>query len=335
MANPLLSIVVPIYNSSATIEECVGSLTSQTIDDLEILLIDDGSTDDCLEKCEKLASKDNRIRVFTKENAGQGIARNYGLDLATGEYVAFVDSDDTCTKAMYETLLRKAKDAGSDIVVGGYCDLLNGAVVESHPAGLMELRSKDEIDRYMADLVSTPGHDDSAGCIAVWDSVYRRLLIEENDVRFPSERDVYSEDLVFKLRALAFSSRVSVVPNCLYEYHVSDKSYSKRVNDDVLKRINALSQVLADEFYRRLDRFDFRKRNAGRAFASLRFSLRRAPCGAGSTAFFNALVNDEKLYNCLSAYQPSNLINAAIYKLLLTRKPRLISAVFNLIALKG
>ena len=293
MANPLLSIVVPIYNSSETIEECVASLVSQTIDDLEILLIDDGSTDDSLEKCKKLASKDNRIRVFTKENAGQGIARNYGLDLATGEFIAFVDSDDTCTKAMYETLLSRARDSGSDVVVGGYYDLLNGAVVKSHPAGSMELRGKGEIDKYMADLVSIPCHDDGAGCIAVWDSVYRRLLVEENGVQFPSERDVYSEDLVFKLRALA------------------------------------------DEFDRRLYRFDFRKRNAGRAFASLRFSLRRAPCGAGRTAFFDALVNDEKLYNCLSAYQPSNLINAAIYKLLLTRKPRLISAVFNLIALKG
>ena len=236
---------------------------------------------------------------------------------------------------MYETLLRKAKDVGSDIVVGGYCDLLNGAVVESHPAGLMELRSKDEIDRYMADLVSTPGHDDSAGCIAVWDSVYRRLLIEENDVQFPSERDVYSEDLVFNLRALAFSSRVSVVPNCLYEYHISDMSYSKRVDDDVLGRINALSQILADEFEQRLGRFDFRERNAGRAFASLRFSLRRAPCGAGRMAFFDDLVNNERLYSHLSAYQPSNLINKAIYKLLLTRNSRLISVVFNLFALKG
>lgn len=335
MANPLLSIVVPVYNSSETIEECVGSLTSQTINDLEILLIDDGSTDDSLEKCEKLASKDNRIKVFPKDNAGQGIARNYGLDFATGEYIAFVDSDDTCTKAMYETLLRKAKDVGSDIVVGGYCDLLNGAVVESHPAGSMELRSKDEIDTYMADLVSTPGHDDSAGCIAVWDSVYRRFLIEENDVQFPSERDVYSEDLVFKLRAFASSSRVSIVPACLYEYHISDMSYSKRVDDDVLVRINALSQILVDEFDRRLDRFDIRKRSAGRAFTSLRFSLRRAPCGAGRMAFFDALVNDEKLYSLLSVYQPSNLINKAIYKLLLTRNSRLISAVFNLFTLKG
>ena len=146
MANPLLSIVVPIYNSSETIEECVASLVSQTIDDLEILLIDDGSTDDSLEKCKKLASKDNRIRVFTKENAGQGIARNYGLDLATGEFIAFVDSDDTCTKAMYETLLSRARDSGSDVVVGGYYDLLNGAVVKSHPAGSMELRGKGEID---------------------------------------------------------------------------------------------------------------------------------------------------------------------------------------------
>ena len=335
MADPLLSIVVPVYNSSETIEECVGSLTSQSINDLEILLIDDGSTDDSLKKCEKLASKDNRIKVFSKENAGQGVARNYGLDLATGEYIAFVDSDDTCTKAMYETLLRKAKDAGSDIVVGGYCDLLNGAVVESHPAGLMELRSKGEIDRYMADLISSPGHDDCAGCIAVWDSVYRRLLIEGNDVQFPSERDVYSEDLVFKLRAFASSSRVSFVPACLYEYHVSDMSYSKRVDDDVLGRINALNQILANEFEQRLDRFDFRKRNAGRAFASLRFSLRRAPCGDDRIAFFDALVNNEKLYGHLSAYQPSNLINKAIYKLLLTRNSRLISVVFNLFALKG
>ena len=100
---PILSVVIPCYNASSTIEECVLSVMDQSLTDLEIIVVDDGSTDDSLAICRRLAEEDERISVYTKKNAGQGIARNFGMSHATGEYIAFVDADDTCNVCLLYT----------------------------------------------------------------------------------------------------------------------------------------------------------------------------------------------------------------------------------------
>lgn len=109
---PLITVIVPVYNISDCLLRCVHSITAQTYKNLEILLVDDGSTDGSGELCDRLSGEDSRIRVFHKENGGSSSARNVGLDHASGEYIGFVDSDDYIEPDMYERLLRAIIDYG-------------------------------------------------------------------------------------------------------------------------------------------------------------------------------------------------------------------------------
>src|SRR5574344_1424030 len=110
MENPKVSIIVPIYNVEKYLDRCMESLLNQTLKDIEIIMVDDGSPDNCPKMCDEYAKRDKRVKVIHKKNGGLGYARNSGLDIATGEYVAFVDSDDYVDVNMYETLYNFAKD---------------------------------------------------------------------------------------------------------------------------------------------------------------------------------------------------------------------------------
>ena len=105
MSNPLISVIIPVYRVEKYLDECVQSVVSQTYTNLEIILVDDGSPDNCPQMCDEWAKKDKRIKVIHKKNGGASAARNAGLDIANGEYIGFVDSDDFIGKCMYETLL--------------------------------------------------------------------------------------------------------------------------------------------------------------------------------------------------------------------------------------
>lgn len=115
----MLSVIVPVYNVEKYVEKCIKSIISQTYSNLEIILVDDGSTDKSGEICDEYAKKDNRIKVIHKENQGQSIARNVGMTLATGEFIAFVDSDDSLIENMYEVLLGLIITTNADIVSCG------------------------------------------------------------------------------------------------------------------------------------------------------------------------------------------------------------------------
>ena len=112
----MISVIVPVYNVEPYLRKCLDSIVAQTYTDLEILVIDDGSTDRCGAICDSYAERDPRIRVFYTENRGLSAARNLGLDHATGEYIGFVDSDDWIEPDMYEVLLKKAVQTDADIV---------------------------------------------------------------------------------------------------------------------------------------------------------------------------------------------------------------------------
>ena len=115
----MLSVIVPVYNVEAYLPKCIESITAQTYEQLEIILIDDGSTDRCPWICDKYAEKDSRIKVIHKKNGGLGFARNSGLDIAAGEYFAFVDSDDYVDLDFYEKLYTAAKNGDYDLAQGG------------------------------------------------------------------------------------------------------------------------------------------------------------------------------------------------------------------------
>ncbi len=116
--NPKVSVIVPVYNVQAYLRECLDSLKNQTYTNLEILVVDDGSTDGCGKICDEYATQDSRFRVFHTENNGLSGARNYGLNFVSGEFVGFVDSDDKCELTMYESLVHAAIKHRADITFG-------------------------------------------------------------------------------------------------------------------------------------------------------------------------------------------------------------------------
>ena len=116
--NPLVSVIVPIYNTAEYLEECLDSLISQTLEDIEIICVEDKSSDDCLKILKEYSKKDDRIVLIENDsNQGQSISRNNGLKVAKGEYVAFLDSDDWIDRNTYEQLYKFAKDNDHDLVV--------------------------------------------------------------------------------------------------------------------------------------------------------------------------------------------------------------------------
>ena len=116
----MISVIVPIYNTEKYLKRALNSLLKQTYQDLEILLIDDGSTDSSLKICQEYAKKDHRIKVFHQENKGVSVVRNFGLSVAKGEYISFLDSDDYMEPNMLQTLYQNLIDTESDISVCHY-----------------------------------------------------------------------------------------------------------------------------------------------------------------------------------------------------------------------
>ena len=119
MLNPLISVVVPIYNVDKYLDRCVESIIKQTYTNLEIILVDDGSSDNSPQICDNWNVKDKRIKVIHKENGGLSDARNVGLSFATGEIISFIDSDDWIEHEMFEKMLNRKKKDNSDIVSCG------------------------------------------------------------------------------------------------------------------------------------------------------------------------------------------------------------------------
>ena len=117
---PKISIIVPIYNVEKYLERCIQSLLNQTLRDIEIIMVDDESPDDCPQLCDIYASQDQRIKVIHKKNEGLGYARNTGLEIASGEYIAFVDSDDYVDINMYEKLYQIAQKNNLDTVFSNF-----------------------------------------------------------------------------------------------------------------------------------------------------------------------------------------------------------------------
>lgn len=152
--NPKISIIVPMYGVEKYLDKCIKSIQSQTIHDIEIILIDDGSPDRSGEIAETFAKSDERIRVIHQKNAGLGPARNTGMYVANGEYIGFVDSDDWVENGMFERLYRVAEEHNADIVVGGHCDWRDGKAirVKKHPLAGRNVTEKSEIDEIRKNL---------------------------------------------------------------------------------------------------------------------------------------------------------------------------------------
>ena len=243
---PKYSFVIPVYNCVRYLEECVDSVLSQTVADFEILLIDDGSTDGSGALCDKLRERDDRIRVFHKKNGGAASARNLGIDRAEGQYLLFVDGDDTIAPNCLETVGPVLSD-GKSLPVFGMCfDFWKGdRIVRTDECGMAFPGSHTVIDvakdmpRFFEDNVL------SSAC----NKVFPAELLREYALRFPESMMLY-EDFAFVLRCLPHFERLYVIPKGLYHYrNQSDSSHTaQRVADlDRLRdNLAPLNQILCE-----------------------------------------------------------------------------------------
>lgn len=194
---PLLSIIVPVYKVEKYLERCVESLCSQTLRDIEIILVNDGSPDRCPELCEALARQDSRIRVVHKKNGGLSSARNAGLRVATGDYVGFVDSDDTVDLDMFEKLHRVIVRENVDFVMSDYVRVPEQGEPYLKTLDIRPGRySKDDLRREIFPQLIMGENVDYGPLLSVWHCLYRTEFLRSNDFYFDEEVR-WSEDNIF------------------------------------------------------------------------------------------------------------------------------------------
>lgn len=218
----VVSVIVPIYNVEKDLHRCIDSLQNQTYPYLEIILVDDGSPDKCGEICDTYAARDSRMKVIHKQNAGVGMARNSGLDIAAGEYVLFVDPDDYVADIHVERLLRVITEENADMVVGGHVRIFSDGKTIVRPTGgcIQTLEGNQIINAALLPILGAEpdAAEDVDREMSVWSNIYRRSLIEELHLRFLSEREIVSEDLFFNIHYIVNANRIVMIPDCNYFY---------------------------------------------------------------------------------------------------------------------
>lgn len=208
---PKLSVVVPVYNVENYLSKCLDSILKQTLEDIEIICVNDGSTDGSANILQDYKKKDPRIIVLEQENQGLGAARNTGIRTARGEYIGFVDSDDFIEPTMYEKLYEKACKFQLDIVLTNvnlyYTD--SGTSACFRDWNFYQAMSK-------SDYFTAMEHPHIFQFIGVWDRIYRRKFLEEHSLLNPVNR-IY-EDVLFTVQTCIHAKKISIVNECLYYY---------------------------------------------------------------------------------------------------------------------
>lgn len=221
MEKDLISIVIPVYNVEKYLKKCIESVMKQTYKNLEIILVDDGSTDLCSNICDEYEKKDKRIKVIHKANGGLSDARNCGIDMAKGEYIGFVDSDDFIEEEMYERMYECIKKTNSDIsICGKYIDYENGKsipAIKDKETIVNEMTSKEALIK----LNSFYKFD-----MATWDKLYKRELFK--DIRFPYGKKC--EDYYTTYKLFDKSKKIVYFSTPLYHYFQRENSISRSKN---------------------------------------------------------------------------------------------------------
>lgn len=245
---PKVSIVVPVYNVEQFLPQCIDSLLEQTLKDIEIILVDDGSPDNCGEIAEQYAQTDSRIKVIHQNNAGLGPARNSGIQAASGEYIGFVDSDDWARPEMFQRLYQAAIRNHADIVVGGYRELSGEKILALMPNPLAgnTLDAAAAIQQVRKRLYGCSMYDARTNIfpVAVWTSLYRRTLIHSNEVCF---FNVFSEDTFFNLEAYRYAKVITFTDDTDYCYRKEGQcSITQTFSDTKLEKYKEYIMLLEE-----------------------------------------------------------------------------------------
>lgn len=228
--NPLVSVIIPVYNVEKYLDRCIESIVRQTYRNLEIILVDDGSSDNSPQMCDLWALKDNRIKVIHKENSGAGFARNTGLDAAGGKYVLFADSDDYIDLNTVEKCILLARKDKSEIVMYGRTDVTPYGKCVPKPILTDKFLFKNE--EIYDDILPGLFINEKGFGVGVCGKMIDLSVIRNNGIRFYSEREVLSEDSLFNIDLFKHIKSVSVLPENYYYYFQNSTSFSRTFKVD-------------------------------------------------------------------------------------------------------
>lgn len=233
----MISIIVPVYNRENKVGSCIASILNQTYTDLELILVDDGSTDNSVAVCEEYAKQDKRIRIIQKENGGVSSARNRGIEEAGGEYLQFVDSDDTIDKEMTQKLYEAVQKNQADEAICGFRE------IHGRTRGDVIRIPQKECVTTVAKMESEVEHL-ILNCLL--QSCCNKLYKKEKIKEFFSKDYTYGEDLLFNLAYLKNIETVAFVPKAYYEYDCRGESITSSYRENEIEiRITLMKEVFA------------------------------------------------------------------------------------------
>lgn len=236
-SNKLISVIVPIYKAEKCLNRCVDSILAQSYKDFEVLLINDGSPDNCSKICDDYSAQDNRVKVLHKENQGVSAARNDGIRMARGEYIMFVDSDDEiypdAMKVMIEQMVNE-------------CDVVIGKTMcfsELHPKGIQN----EDLKKQLYDLhgfIKETVQTESSIFLVIWSKLFKTDIINKNRLRFDVLMD-YGEDTKFMCQYLILCKNIYITSDFVYKYYqATEGSLSSKKRNDFIKPAIMASKVL-------------------------------------------------------------------------------------------
>ena len=259
MEKPSVSVIVPVYKTEKYLERCVCSLQNQTLQDIEIILVDDGSPDNCPDMCDQFAAHDSRIKVVHKKNGGLSSARNAGMKVASGKYIGFVDSDDDVEPDMFASMLKEAENNAADFVMSDYIRILsNGerALVSTNlRSGVYE---KADLKREIYPALIMGENVDYGPILSVWHCMYNRKFLMANNITFANDV-TWSEDNLFSAIVGYCANRfVYMKGKGLYHYYQNPETITTSYRPGALNVYEKMNRYLEEFFLIRND-YDFRR----------------------------------------------------------------------------
>jgi Glycosyltransferases, probably involved in cell wall biogenesis len=239
--SPIISVIIPVYNAGKYLVRCLDSVIFSSCKNIEIIVINDGSTDNSGEICNEYAIRDKRIQVIHQKNSGAATARNAGLKIAAGKYIGFVDSDDYIDADFYEKLYLKAIETNSDIVKGQRYELKNGK--PSLKWIKFSYKKVKKISRFSSNIKikKNRGYFYSN----FWAAIYRHDFLKENGIDFPVEI-VTGQDIVFLTKSVCLANKIEFVDGAYYNYFRRADSLDSPILDNtkIKSKISSVELII-------------------------------------------------------------------------------------------
>ena len=228
-----VSIIVPVYNVADYLPQCLESIVAQTLSNIEVILVDDGSSDDSPAICDKYAKKYKNVNVIHQKNQGLGMARNKGIEIARGEYLGFVDSDDYIDENYYEVLYNTAKSKNADIVEIETVDFdkINTKIRKSFDLVKDINVMPETIEHFFKEYYFSSTYKHNA-----WDKIYKREFINKHNVKFGDNKVIYAEDTWFQLQAIFYYPKICFIQGSYYRYRLRLSSITHNAANNLVQR---------------------------------------------------------------------------------------------------